>query len=152
MPAIEDAPGPATPDPEIQAGPILGANILVAEDNEFNQLLVRELLENAGAVVTLVNNGREAVEVLNEMGPFDLVLMDVRMPVLDGIAATREIRANRTFEAMPIIAMTANVMADDRERTAQAGMQAHLDKPIDFAELYRTLERWIPPRKARSDD
>ena len=121
-----------------------GARILLVEDNEINQQVAEELLNQAGITVTIANHGREGVEMLtSKPEDFDAVLMDIQMPVMDGYAATREMRKDTHFEALPIIAMTANAMAGDRERALAAGMNDHVAKPIDVAELYEVLGRWV---------
>ena len=124
---------------------IAGARVLLAEDNEINQQVARELLEAAGLVVDIAANGREAVH-LARTRPYDIVLMDIQMPVLDGIAATRELRAETRFAALPILAMTAHAMAGDRDRSLEAGMNDHVVKPIDPDTLYAALQRWIRPQ------
>ncbi|MCA1743877.1 MAG: response regulator, partial [Desulfovibrionales bacterium] len=116
------------------------ASILVVEDNVLNQEVVEQMLEKTGAVVTLANNGAEAVEIA-ESGNFDLVLMDLQMPVMDGFEASRKI-----LEKSPdltIIALSAAVFEVDRKRAKEAGMKAHIAKPIDSALLYRTLTGWL---------
>jgi two-component system sensor histidine kinase/response regulator len=123
-----------------------GARVLVAEDNEFNQDLIEELLEQNGMVVTLCGNGREALEALAEQR-YDIVLMDVQMPVMDGYEATRQIRATPALAGQCVIAMTANVMAEDRMRCLKAGMDDFLTKPIYEAILYQTLAKWLPDTK-----
>ncbi len=123
--------------------PILGARVLLAEDNEINQQIARELLEDAGLQVVVVNNGKEAIEKLQET-EFDAVLMDIQMPVMDGLAATKEIRLlNIPASEVPIIAMTAHAMAGDSERSHDAGMNDHVTKPIDPKELYKALLKQI---------
>jgi PAS domain S-box-containing protein len=120
-----------------------GIRILVVEDNEFNQDLIEELLEQCGVVVRLCGNGQEALELLaNER--FDIVLMDVQMPVMDGFEATRRIRATPALASQCIIAMTANAMAEDRRRCVDAGMDDFETKPIDADHLYQTLVKWLP--------
>ena len=111
--------------------------ILVAEDNAINQLLAARLIEKRGHVVTVVNNGREALTAL-EKGSFDVVLMDVQMPEMDGFEATAEIRNKETGtgEHLPIIAMTAHSMSGDRERCLAAGMDSYVSKPIRPKELF----------------
>ncbi len=116
--------------------------VLVAEDNAVNRKLARRLLEKLGCEVTLVENGREAVERLRESGPFDVVFMDVQMPVLDGFEATREIRSADEDATVPIVAMTANAMEGDRERCLEAGMDDYVSKPIDPRRLAEVLGRW----------
>ncbi|MBJ7899037.1 MAG: response regulator [Cyanobacteria bacterium RI_101] len=122
-----------------------GARILLAEDNDINQEVARELLEDAGFVVDLAENGQIALERV-ETQKYDLVLMDMQMPVMDGVDATLALRQSPRFQSLPIVAMTANVMAADRQRCLDAGMNAHLAKPIEPEELWKTLLRWIPPR------
>ena len=130
---------------------IRGARVLVAEDNEINQEVAREILQNAGLVVTIVSNGQEALDEVGK-AEFDAVLMDVQMPVLDGYEATRRIREDERFAELPIIAMTAHAMAGDREKSLDAGMSDHFNKPIDAERLFVTLAKWIRPgeRDARA--
>jgi PAS domain S-box-containing protein len=121
-----------------------GARVLLVEDNEINQQVAEELLGQAGIDVTIANDGQEGVETLAARPEaFDAVLMDIQMPVLDGYAATREIREDKRFEALPIIAMTATAMAGDRDKALDAGMDDHVAKPIDVAALFEVLGRWI---------
>jgi two-component system sensor histidine kinase/response regulator len=129
--------------PSSDFGHLKGARILVAEDNDFNQQVIAELLEQCGAVVTLCGNGREALEKLAK-DRFDVVLMDVQMPIMDGYEATREIRATPALAGQCIIAMTANAMAEDRQRCIDAGMDDFETKPIDAVRLYKTLVKWLP--------
>ena len=123
---------------------ILGARILLVEDNVVNQQVATELMEHAQLVVTVANNGLEAVEQVKAES-FDAVLMDIQMPVMDGYAASREIRTNPDFAELPIIAMTANAMAGDREKCLDAGMNDHVAKPIDPKEMFSALSKWIKP-------
>jgi CheY-like chemotaxis protein len=124
---------------------IRGARILLAEDNDINQQVATELLTEADLMVTIANNGQEAVQsVLTE--DFDLILMDIQMPIRNGYAATRTIRSNKSFEHMPIIAMTAHAMSGDHEKSLQAGMNDHITKPIDPQQLFQTLIKWLPPK------
>jgi len=131
---------------------IRGANVLLVEDNEINQQVAKEILEGAGLKITLANDGQEAVNAVKE-NTYDAVLMDVQMPVMDGYTATREIRKDGRFKELPIIAMTANAMAGDREKSLEAGMNDHVAKPIDTKELFSTLAKWIEPgdRKIQVD-
>lgn len=121
-----------------------GAKILLVEDNDINQELALELLTNGGMVVTVANDGQEALNKLTE-AQFDGVLMDIQMPVMDGYTATREIRGNQALKDLPVIAMTANVMAGDREDAARAGMNDHIGKPINVSEMFATMAKWITP-------
>ncbi|MBF0161112.1 MAG: response regulator [Magnetococcales bacterium] len=122
-----------------------GATVLLAEDNPINQRVAREMLENLGLTVTVVNNGQEAIHLLLNQS-FDLVFMDVQMPVLDGYQATRQLRAMESFQTLPIIAMTAHALVGDRENCLAAGMSDYMAKPIDLQQLFRLLIRWIKPQ------
>ncbi|HXU94778.1 MAG TPA: response regulator, partial [Gallionella sp.] len=123
---------------------ILNAHVLLVEDNAINRQLAMELLKQAGLVVSLANNGKEAVDwVAREH--FDAVLMDIHMPVMDGYEATRAIRQMPGLETLPIIAMTANAMAGDREKCLAAGMNDHVAKPIDPELLFAALNTWVSP-------
>ncbi|MCH7476653.1 MAG: response regulator [SAR324 cluster bacterium] len=119
-----------------------GATVLVAEDIPINQQIVQAMLTKAGISVTFAENGRDAVAAVRE-NPFDLVLMDIQMPEMDGYQATREIRKEARFAELPIIAMTAHAMAGDREKCLEAGMNDHIPKPIDRQLLLQKLEAWI---------
>ncbi len=123
---------------------IRGARILLAEDNEINQEVAREILEQAGLIVEIADDGKEAVEKVHSMA-FDVVLMDIQMPVMDGFEATTEIRKENRFKNLPIIAMTAHAMAGDREKSLEGGMNDHVTKPIDPDQLFSTLVKWIKP-------
>jgi PAS domain S-box-containing protein len=125
-------------------GKIRGARVLLAEDNEINQQVAQEMLERAGLLVSIANNGEEAVHrVRAEI--YDAVLMDLQMPVMGGFEATQEIRKDGRFKDLPIIAMTAHAMAGDREKSLAAGMNDHVTKPIEPDELFSALVRWIKP-------
>jgi len=120
-----------------------GMRLLVAEDNRINQQVADELLTREGAVVQLANNGQIAVDLLRQSPQaFDLVLMDMQMPVLDGLQATHAIRHKLHLTELPIVAMTANAMASDRAACLAAGMNDHVGKPFDLQHLVRTLLRW----------
>jgi len=121
-----------------------GARVLLVEDNPFNQELARDLLGRAQIVVRVANNGREAIDMLAHER-FDAVLMDCQMPVMDGYAATRELRGDPKWRDLPIIAMTANAMVGDREKVLAAGMNDHIAKPINVSEMFATLARWVRP-------
>jgi CheY-like chemotaxis protein len=125
---------------------IQGARILLVEDNEINQQLAQELLEGVGFVVTIANNGHEALRVV-QYKEFDAVLMDVQMPVMDGYKATLEIRKHERFRDLPIVAITSHAMAGDKEKSLEAGMNDHITKPIDPDQLFSTLLAWIKPGK-----
>lgn len=121
-----------------------GAKLLLVEDNKINQELATELLTHNGIDVVVANNGQEAITVLNEQA-FDGVLMDCQMPIMDGYSATKLLRQQTKFSSLPIIAMTANVMAGDREKALQSGMNEHIGKPINTQELFTKLSHWVTP-------
>lgn len=125
------------------AGCLAGYRVLLVEDNEINQLIAAEVLQQAGLEVSIAKNGLEACAHI-EKERFDVVLMDVQMPVMDGLEATRRIRANpRTSVRPPIIAMTAHAMARDRDRSLSAGMNDHITKPFDPETLIAILRKWL---------
>jgi CheY-like chemotaxis protein len=125
--------------------------VLLVEDNEVNREVAEELIANAGLIVELANDGRAAVELALSRA-YDLIMMDMQMPVMDGLQAAREIRA-RAGPGIPIIAMTANAFAEDRLACLEAGMNDHVAKPVDPVMLYSTLLRWLPLRdKAATAD
>jgi CheY-like chemotaxis protein/HPt (histidine-containing phosphotransfer) domain-containing protein len=153
---------------------IQGARVLLVEDNEINQQVAKEILQGAGLMITIANDGREAVDLV-QSSEFEAVLMDIQMPVMDGYEATRkireweqEIRGQRTEDrsqkaedgvqasnlqpptsSLPIIAMTAHAMAGDEQKSISAGMNGHVTKPIDPEQLFATLQKWIKPDKER---
>ncbi|MDY0745893.1 response regulator [Paucibacter sp. R3-3] len=129
--------------------PLRGAHVLLVEDNEVNQQVAGELLQDAGFIVEIAGNGQIALDMVlarEPAMPYDVVLMDMQMPVMDGIQATLLIRREERFGPMPILAMTANAMQVDRDRCSAAGMQGFLSKPIEPDELWRALAQWIRPR------
>ena len=133
-------------------GPFAGRRMLLVEDNELNQEVATELLKSAGFVVELADNGAIALEkVRHAVVPYAVILMDMQMPVMDGLDATREIRKLPQCADLPIVAMTANAMGGDRDRCLDAGMNDHVAKPIDPEQLWRTLAKWIKPRSAAAD-
>ena len=135
------------PTLDLATRPLAGRKVLLVEDNELNRDLATELLGDLGITVAIAVNGREGVDrVASE--PFDLVLMDIQMPVLDGLSATRLIRKDSRFLTLPIIAMTAHAMGGDRERSLEAGLSDHLTKPIDPDTLTKTLVHWMPAKPA----
>jgi two-component system, sensor histidine kinase and response regulator len=133
----ECAPGAA----DLRLAPLRGARILLVEDNDINQQVARELLEDAGLVVEVADNGQIALEMLQKRA-YGLVFMDMQMPVMDGVTATREIRKLPAFANLPIVAMTANAMEQDRRKCRDAGMNDFLVKPIDPQEMMSILLRW----------
>ncbi|HWP13165.1 MAG TPA: response regulator, partial [Ramlibacter sp.] len=123
-----------------------GARILLVEDNDLNQQVARELLEDAGLVVDVANNGQVALELLRQ-ATYDLVFMDMQMPVMDGVTATREARKLERVAHLPIVAMTANAMEQDRRKCMDAGMNDFLIKPIDPQDMLGILLRWLGARR-----
>ncbi|MER0202525.1 MAG: response regulator [Nitrosomonas sp.] len=122
-----------------------GFTILVVEDNELNQQVAKGLLEYNGATVAIANHGKEALEMLSEF-PFDCVLMDIQMPVMDGLEATQLIRANPQCPDTLIIAVTANADQHHKDLCQNAGMNDFLTKPIDPERLVSTLLKWLMPK------
>jgi signal transduction histidine kinase/CheY-like chemotaxis protein len=123
---------------------IQGAKILLAEDNKINQMVATEFLKSKGFDVDIADNGRIAAEMI-ERKEYALVLMDIQMPEMDGLEATRKIRRNPKYADLPIIAMTAHALSGDKDISLLAGMNDHITKPIDPARLYQTLIQWIKP-------
>jgi two-component system sensor histidine kinase/response regulator len=126
-----------------------GARILLVEDNDINQQVARELLEDAGLAVEVADNGQVALEMVQK-NSYDLVFMDMQMPVMDGVTATREMRKLQRLAHLPIVAMTANAMEQDRRKCMDVGMNDFLVKPIDPQDMLGILVRWIRPRRAAS--
>ncbi|WP_433966377.1 response regulator [Tunturiibacter gelidiferens] len=126
-----------------------GIRVLLVEDNEMNQQVATELLESAGAIVTVANHGGEAVKILtagDHAPEFDVVFMDLQMPEMDGFTATKLLRSDPRLRNFPIIAMTAHALVEERQRCLDAGMNDHVSKPIDPDNLFTTLLRWAKPR------
>ena len=148
-PDAEEGAVPVGIQPE--AHDFAGAHILVAEDNALNQEIAVELMTMAGASVETASTGREAVEAFaaSDVGHFDLVLMDVQMPELDGYGAARAIRAMDRPDAstVVILAMTANAFTEDEERSAESGMDGHLSKPLDIRRVYATIDGFLEKRR-----
>lgn len=126
---------------------IRGARLLLVEDNEINRQVAQELLEGFGLDVTTAENGEQAIALLNA-AQFDGVLMDMQMPVMDGMTATREIRKIPQFAKLPVIALTANVMVSEQNKFLEAGITDHIGKPIDPDQLATTLAKWVRPTRA----
>ena len=127
---------------------IKGARILLVEDNDLNQMVAGEILTDAGFVVEIADNGQIAVDKVtkNTGAPWDIILMDMQMPVMDGVTATIKIRKHAEFNNLPIVAMTANAMQQDKDRCLAAGMVDFITKPIQPDELWAALQRWIKPK------
>lgn len=130
-----------------------GIKVLLVEDNDLNMEIAKFLLENAGMNVTTANNGKEAVEIFDasDVNEFNLILMDVMMPVMDGLEATRAIRRLKRLDAksIPILAMTANAFMEDKRQSKEAGMNEHLAKPLDEKTLINMI--WKYTRGRNSD-
>ena len=123
-----------------------GLRVLLVEDNPLNREIATELLQRRGALVACADNGLVALGRLQASGPaaFDVVLMDLQMPVLDGYETVRQLREQTAFDHLPVLAMTANAMAGERERCLALGMQGHIAKPLDAPALFRTLQAYLP--------
>ena len=139
----DSVPVETADEPEIRLKDLKGMRVLLVEDNEINREIAHCFLSDAGVEVTEVTNGEEAVKKFEDAAPgtFDLILMDIMMPLVDGLEATRRIRAlpRSDAAAIPIVAMTANVFDDDIEECIRAGMNKHLSKPLDCEKLLRVL-------------
>jgi two-component system sensor histidine kinase/response regulator len=128
---------------QIEEKPLLTHRILLVEDNTINQLVGVRLLESLGAEVDVAENGYVALSLLQQVGVnYDVVLMDLQMPVMDGLETTRQMRMIEQFADMPVIAMTANVMATDREQCFAAGMNDFMSKPVRLQELREKILQW----------
>lgn len=125
---------------------LAGLRVLLVEDHPINQEIALRLLGSRGAKVELASNGQQALDLLQARGPaaFDLVLMDLQMPVLDGLSATRRLRQLPEFNHLPVLAMTAHALAEERAQCLSAGMQGHIAKPLDVARLVHELQRYRP--------
>lgn len=130
---------------------VKGAHLLLVEDNVMNQELALEILQEAGLNVDIAKNGAEAVEKVFQTD-YDGVLMDCQMPIMDGFEATRQIRLNPRFAKLPILAMTANAMAGDKEKCLNSGMNDHIPKPIDMGGLFLTMAQWIKPKNKATNE
>lgn len=128
----------------------IDARVLLVEDNDINQEIAVEMLEQFGAKVDVACNGQEAIDILEQSKDYDIVFMDVQMPIMDGLEATRRIRLlmGISKEELPIIAMTAHAMKGDYDKSIDAGMNDHITKPIDPDELYESLKRWVENSRA----
>ena len=124
-----------------------GKRVLLAEDNELNREIAVELISSTGAAVESAKDGNIALDMMTSSpeGYYDLIFMDMQMPVMDGCTAAKAIRElpRKDVKRMPIIAMTANAFADDRQKTKEAGMNEHLAKPVDMEQLHQVLHKWL---------
>ncbi|WP_432737095.1 response regulator [Maridesulfovibrio sp. FT414] len=129
---------------------VAGAKVLLAEDNEINQQVAREILESAHIEVTIANNGQEALELVRTSN-FDAILMDIQMPMMDGLQTTKIMRSDEKLADIPIIAMTAHALVGDKEKSLLAGMNDHITKPIDPDQLMEVLSKWLPDKVSCKD-
>ncbi|MDP3228434.1 MAG: response regulator [Acidovorax sp.] len=141
---MADAPHAPRKGTALDMSAVRGARVLLVDDNDLNQQVGAELLTGAGLVVEVAYNGQVALDMLAR-AQYDLVLMDMQMPVMDGLTATRRLRENPAWSTLPVLAMTANAMSSDRDRCIEVGMNGHLTKPIDPDELFASLLQWIAP-------
>ncbi len=128
---------------------VQGGHLLLAEDNEINQIVAQEILQSAGFTLDIANNGQQALHMLDE-NSYDAILMDIQMPVMDGYTATKHIRLQEKYVNLPIIAMSAHAMKGDKEVSISHGMNDHITKPIDAEILCRTLHYWISKSSTNS--
>ncbi len=146
-PTMQSAQASVPPEIELKQTRA-GSRILLADDEPINQMIAQEMLEELGMLVSVAGNGKEACELL-AVRDFDLVLMDMQMPVMDGLEATRSIRNREQGRAVPIIAMTANAFAEDRAKCIEAGMNDFVAKPVDPEVLFKAMLKWL--EKAKKD-
>ncbi len=142
---VDGAHAPTTVEERVDQSGLYRQRILLVEDNELNQEVATDMLSAKGAIVEIAENGLVAIERLQQ-STFDVVLMDMQMPVMDGVTATQAIRAIERFASLPIIAMTANVLAEERQRCLDAGMNDFIAKPIIPDQLFSVLNAWVSPR------
>ena len=133
------------------AAKLTGRHVLLVDDNDFNCEIAAEMLADLGVSFTIAVSGREAVDLVAAQ-PFDLVLMDIQMPVMDGLTATKLIRADARFRGLPILAMTAHAMSGDREKSLNAGLNDHITKPISFDQLTMSLLQWMPAKPIKPSE
>jgi CheY-like chemotaxis protein len=148
-PRVEPAQGRRQNRSAESRSKLAGARLLLVEDNALNQELAFEILVQAGIEVVLAADGQQALDRLTNEGPFDGVLMDCEMPVMDGYEATARIRANPDWAKLPVLAMTANAMVGDRERVIAVGMNDHIAKPLDIDEMFNVIGQWVSPAVGR---
>ena len=129
----------------VELAQIKGSHILIVDDNEMNQAFAIGILEDAGLRIDIAGNGQLALKMVQHT-QYDVVFMDMLMPVMDGLTATKEIRKFEHLNLLPIVAMTANIKQSDRDKCTKAGMNDYVSKPIDINELYAALVKWIKPK------
>ncbi len=145
--ALPLAAAPVALEKDAAAVKCRSARILVAEDIEMNRVIAAALLKTGGHEVTMVENGKDAIEAVKQ-SPFDLIFMDMEMPIMDGLDATRKIRGlDGDAAATPIVALTANALTEDAARCRAAGMNDHLAKPITKLSLTNMIEKWASNRE-----
>jgi signal transduction histidine kinase/HPt (histidine-containing phosphotransfer) domain-containing protein/ActR/RegA family two-component response regulator len=153
-PAGEEAVPARRPPPSGTLPPLRGARLLLVEDNALNQELATHLLARAGIEVVVAQHGQEALDILQQTSAqhiaFDGVLMDCQMPVMDGYTAATQIRRHPAWAQLPIIAMTANAMLDERDKVIAAGMNDYIAKPLDVQAMFATIARWVVPTAVRA--
>jgi CheY-like chemotaxis protein len=146
--AVEPTPSFSSPPPEQQLKrDYFGVSVLLAEDEPITQIVSSGLLEDVGLVVDLAEDGQKALDLARRQR-YSLILMDMQMPDMNGVEATRAIRADSLNKKTPILAMTANAFDDDRDTCLQAGMNEHISKPVDPQKLYETLLKWLGSPRA----
>lgn len=143
LPSSQTANQSGNVDVGIAKDAIRGKRILLVEDQPLNQMIAQEILVGAGMLVETANNGEEALALLNRDRHFDCVLMDVQMPVMDGLETTRRIRADSALEKLPVLALTANAYDEDRERCFAAGMNDFVSKPFKMNDFYSKIAKWV---------
>ena len=144
----EAVPEPKPTNSQQHTKPLADTHILLVEDQPLNQEIARELLQLAGATVVCAENGALALTALARNKPFDCVLMDCQMPVMDGYTATRKIRQQPQWQHLPIIAMTASALDSDREHALSSGMNDHITKPLDIDQMYQAIGKWVAAARA----
>ncbi len=124
----------------------IGSKVLITEDNVINQKVIMGLLGSSGINLKLAEDGQEALDILEEEAPFDLILMDINMPVMDGYEATRRIRENRRYDSMPIVAFTGLNLKEEIEKMRRVGMNAHMAKPLNIGRIYSVFQHYLPKK------
>ncbi len=147
---IEQNPETMLESSQSQQEQVILGKILLVEDNEINQIIAVELIEAQGHKVEVAENGQQAMEMI-EINDYDMVFMDIQMPIMDGLTATSNIRKNLKFKHLPIVAMSAHAMTGDKEISLKHGMNDHLSKPIQPNALYSSIDYWLKQAKSQKD-